>query len=535
MKRFKYEIISYAVVLTGIFMLFAPFAIQVLPWFEWSDGCEHAAAIRELTHSLSQPKNPYLELPGNTSPRFVPSIILMALFQRFSGMDIFTVLACTSVVAFFAFGLGIYLFAREYFQDARQPLYTLPCILFLWGQGWDGANGYMFSSLVFTAYYPSVVSFIGIFYALAAFLKYMRHAGLVSLVAFIAFSSFIVLNHPLTGCLFFLMAGLLAITAHPFSRRNLYVVAVSFCIAFGLAAVWPYYSLCDSIFSVAKGSVKEFWDYRATHEYLYSSLLTRTGPGLLGIPALVYLAARRKYPFLIIGFLLYSFLYGLGYCFNISLGERGIFFCMLFSQLAFSHFLKQLGTGQYVLGKKRMDQLLRNGCGAALIFGFCIQLYLVGCVYGPEWIALQPVVQLKKYQNPLQKYFILKNHVHRGDIILTDVFTSWVLPCTTDAKVISLLHNSPLVHNNGERLQDTMLFFASPKDYKNILGKYSITHILIHKTKKPSQKENFESSFSIPNPDKKLMDELATLGRVVLDNDNFFLVKLPIPFKTLTS
>ena len=135
MRWIKPAAVSYVIVLLGIFVFFAPFAVQVLPWFEWSDGCEHAAAVRELSHSLWKPQNPHLALPGTTSPRFVPSIILMAVLQRFSGSDIFTVLACTSSVMFFAFGLGIYLFTKEYFQDADQSAYTLLCILFLWGKG----------------------------------------------------------------------------------------------------------------------------------------------------------------------------------------------------------------------------------------------------------------------------------------------------------------------------------------------------------------------------------------------------------------
>jgi len=527
MHWFKHAAVSYAVVLIGIFVLFAPFAVQVLPWFEWSDGCEHAAAIKELSHSLREPKNPHLDLPGTTSPRFVPSIILMALLQRFPGMDTFTVLACMSVVMFFAFGLGIYLFTKEYFQDEYQPLYTLLCILFLWGKGWDGANGYMFSSLVFTAYYPSVVSFAGMFFALTALLKYVRQNKPIFSLLYIVLSTLIVLNHPLTGVLFLLISFLLVLTEQPVRKRNLLLCALCCCIAIGLTVFWPYYSIIESMFFVTGKKVKEFWDYRATHHFLYSELIIRIGPGLLGIIPVLYFATIRKYLFIVAGFFLCSMVYVLGYFFDISLGERCIFFCMLFSQLAFSRFLKLLIHTEYFLRSMRAQRLVTACFIAALFLGIAAQLYLVCKVYLPQCIEWKPALRIKPYQHPLQKYFILPNYLHRDDVVLTDVFTSWIIPCIADAKVVSLLHNSPLVSDNAARLADTMRFFTEPHTNQSILKKYRTTHILINKKKIPMTRQGIEDSrFFIPYPDAQLMGQLAGFGRVVLDNENFFLVEV---------
>ena len=527
MHRVKHAAVSYAVVLIGTFVLFAPFAVQVLSWFEWSDGCEHAAAIKELSHSLQEPKNPHLDLPGTTSPRFVPSIILMALLQRVSGMDIFTVLACMSVVMFFVFGLGIYLFAKEYFQDVTQPVYTLLCILFLWGKGWDGANGYMFSSLVFTAYYPSVVSFAGIFLALTALLKYARQNKPVFSFLYIVLSTLIVLNHPVTGVLFLLISFLLVLTEKPAQKKNLFLFALSCGIAIGVTVLWPYCSIIESIFFVTGNKVKEFWDYRATHQFLYSELFIRIGPGLLGLIPILYFAKIRKYLFIVAGFFLCSIFYVLGYFFDISLGERCIFFCMLFSQLAFSRFLKLLIHTECFLKSMRTQRLVTACFIVALFLGTAAQLYLVGKVYLPQRFEWKPALRIKPYQNPLQKYFSLPHYLHRDDIVLTDVFTSWIIPCIADAKVVSLLHNSPLVSDNATRLADTMSFFAAPHANQNILKKYRATHILINKKKIPGAREEIEDSrFFIPYPDAHLMGQLAGFGRVVLDDENFFLVEV---------
>ena len=72
-----------------------------------------------------------------------------------------------------------------------------------------------------------------------------------------------------------------------------------------------------------------------------------------------------------------------------------------------------------------------------------------------------------------------------------------------------------------------MSFFAAPHANQNILKKYRTTHILINKKKIPVAREEIEDSrFFIPYPDAHLMGQLAGFGRVVLDDENFFLVEV---------
>jgi hypothetical protein len=533
MRFSKSPTITYIIIFVSVGILFVPFALQVLPWFAWSDGCEHAAAVKELSYSLTNPKNPHLDLPGYTSPRFVPSIIIMAIIQRITPMDIFAVLGWSSLAVFLALGIGIYLFAKEYFNDVCQPVYTLLSVLFLWGKGWDGANGYMFSSLVFTAYYPSVVSFTGIFFALTALLKYIRQNKLTFSLLYIVLSTFIVLNHPLTGFLFFLIAFLLVLTERPIQKKTLYLFALSFCIAIGLTVLWPYYSFIESVFFVTGKKVKEFWDYRATHQSLYSELFVRIGPGFLGIIPVLYFGAMRRYLFIVSGFFSCSMLYALGYFFDISLVERCIFFCMFFSQLAFSRFLKNLIHAEDGLQSIRMHRFVKACFIAGLFVGTAAQLFFVSRGYLPQCLEWKPAFRIKTYQHPLKKYFTLAHYLHRGDIVLTDVFTSWIIPCITDVKVVSLLHNSPLVSDNSERLSDTMSFFTEPHSHQNILKKYRITHILIDKRKNSVKWEQSEDSRSfIPYPDEQLMGQLSRFGRVVLDDEDFFLIEVGSPLES---
>jgi hypothetical protein len=515
----------YGVSFLIVVFFFIPCALLVYPWFDYMDGCEHAAAVRELTYSFSNPQNPYLNLPGNTSPRYVPSILLMAGVQKVFNLELFTLLGFSSVVSFIVLGVGVYLFTREYFEDTHQPLYSLLCLLFLWGKGWDGANAYMFSALVVNAYYPSIVSFIASFFALYALLKYLKQHALIYYGIFLFLSILIFLNHPVTGLLFFIMAFLIIVAeGYACVKTFALFLAAPFTAAI-VAGIWPYYPFFNGALFVVSGKAKQFWDYKLTHEFLYSDLFQRIGLALLGIPALVYFLLKRQYPFIVFGFLLSIICYGMSYVFKLSLGERFIFLCVLFCQLAFSRWIKLLTDKQKSLRKSRLATAGLTVCIIALIGGTVGQLYMVGSVYLPEFIKWQPRIGIKDYRTPMHKYIELKQYIGRGNTVLSDVCTSWVMPCITNTKVISLFKNSPLLIQNLERLEDTRTFFSTPDKRKIIIEKYTVSHVLLNKKLFPPERSYTDQVF-IPNPDEKLRNELSSLGTVLLDNENFLLVRV---------
>jgi hypothetical protein len=502
-----------------ISFIFIPCAFLTYPFFDNTDGCEHTAAAKELTYSFTKPHNPLLNLPGRTSPRFVPSVIMMAIVQKIFSPGLFTLIGFSSIASFLLLGVGIYLFSKEYFQDEKQPLYTLFCVLFLWGKGWEESNSYMFSSLIPFAYYPSVVSFALMPLSLFFLLRYLhggkrRHASV-----FIALSSFILLNHPVTGFLYSFVT-LILITTEGYGQKNtLFLFAITFLIALGFTALWPYYPFFKSFFYVASGKAKQFWDYGITHAYLYSDLFKRIGPAFLGIIPLVYFGMRKEHLFLVLGFLSCLLFYALGYFLDISLGERFVFFCLFFSQLAFSRILKLLIEERASFKNSLVAKLATILFLSALVGGMGNQLFMTGKIYLP--------LLLKRSPHPMEKYLILQKHLRRGDTVLADVFTSWPLPCITGAKVVSLYHNSPLIPENAERLSDAVTFFRSPNERKRIVEKYHITHVLINrKLLPPWTVENQAPQFFIPYPDARLIYELSSLGRTLLYDENFFLVEV---------
>lgn len=514
----------------GLFMLFMTFALQVIPWFEWSDGSEHAAAVRELQHSLTKPLNPHLVLPGTTSPRYVPSIIAMALAQRLAGCDIFPLLGFCSLFSWVMLAAGIYVFAREYFRDEYQPLYTLLSLLFLWGRGWDGANSIMFSSLVYNAYYPSVISLILMFFALAALIRFMRGGSLRAFIACALISMLVFLNHPLTGFLLFFISLLMLVAEGGLTKGSLILFTLSLAMALVAAALWPYYSFFTGVIFMAGGKGGQFWDYQAGYNLHYSGHLMRIGPGLLGFLAIAYFGARKQYRFIVLGFLASLLLYVVGYFLKIILAERLIFVCMFFGQLAFSRMLKYslhgFPEGISATGRRAV----RLMCVAALGVGCVWQICLAGRMYLPEYIEWRPRLRVKAYQRPLQHYLSLRQFLKRGDIVMTDVFTSWVLPCITDVKVISLFHNSPFIEENAERLADTRTFFTSPAARESLLRKYNISHVLVNKKKTAGgAKQSDDATSYVPFPDARLLGDLSRLGRVIVDDEYFFLVEVGNP------
>lgn len=525
MNLFKSTSKTYSLFFLGILIIFGAIAWQPLPWFQWSDGCEHAATVMELTHSLKNPKNPFLDLPGDTSPRFVPSIMFMAVLQKAFSLDVFVVLGLMSTLVFIFLGWGVYLFSKEFFNDAQQAIYVLLCILFLWGKGWDGANGFMFSSLVFNAYYPSVVSFVGIFFALTLLLKYIRRGGGGIFWGFVALSCLILLNHPITGGYFFIIAAVLVATEGYQSKKSLYLFAFSFLAAVIVSVIWPYHPFLQSVFFIAAGKGKQFWEYNQAHNWLYSEHIIRVGPGFLGVIPLAYFGLKREYRFLTYGFLVFFILYVLGYIFHIILFERGIFYCMLFSQLAFARLLKKFIDAPEGISGKVVWKNVKIFFIAALAVGTATQLFLVSRVYLPQWVEFKPNIRMKAYEHPLRHYIELRPYLHRGDIVLTDIFTSWILPCITEVKVVSLLHNIPLFLENIERVQDTRDFFLSPREQINILKKYRVSHILIDKTKSPQSEPETETAHCfIPQPNEQLLAVLSELGSVVINDESFLLV-----------
>ena len=152
-----------------------PLALLDYAHFPYSDGAEHGAAIRELAQNFVNPDDPMLEGNYGGSARYVPSVLIMAAFVRLSGLDVLVVIKIFLIVFLLLFIYSVVRFAHLYIDKPNWSVCLLASLLFLLGTGWIGANAYMFSAIIYTAYFPSVVSFSLSLLALSFLLRYLQN------------------------------------------------------------------------------------------------------------------------------------------------------------------------------------------------------------------------------------------------------------------------------------------------------------------------------------------------------------------------
>ncbi len=265
-----------------------PFALIDYDHFPYSDGAEHGAAVRALAKKLIHTGDPMLHASSGASPRYVPSIFIMALFMKVSGLDVLVVLKLFEIAGFALFLISAALFSVEYFSDRGQAPWSISCLLFLWGLGWNGTNAYMFSAILYTAYYPSVVSFSLAFLALYFQLRFLRSERRAFLVGAVLSGAICFVNHPLTGAFFFICSGLVYLEREGLNKKALSCYALSIITALCLTVLWPYYNFFASLMTVASGEMQKTMDYSMARQYLYSTPLLRSGAALAGIPIAIY-------------------------------------------------------------------------------------------------------------------------------------------------------------------------------------------------------------------------------------------------------
>ncbi len=88
-----------------------------------------------------------------------------------------------------------------------------------------------------------------------------------------------------------------------------------------------------------------------------------------------------------------------------------------------------------------------------------------------------------RYVNPNAMQHELKKHLHDGDVVLSDIYSSWSVPVYTGAKIVGLYHTAPHVTDNIQRIADVEAFYnvATPNSVrKEIVEKYGVTHIFLY-------------------------------------------------------
>ena len=501
------------------------------PLIELFDYWEHTACIKEMSKNLLEPSNPFLQLEGSTTLRYTPYIFLLALTMEMTGWDLGIIIPSVSMLSFLFFLLGIYLFCKEYFRDGEQPLYTLITLLFLWGEPFNFSSEYNLRFLSYTLFYPSQVtcglSFIGWYY----FLRFVRYNATPDYWKYLVLAIFIFTAHSLTGTCFLLGIFLLTLTEGPKRIRNSGLYLLSVAVVLMITIMWPYYPFLKAL----QNTVSTPWA-EETRGYLYATRnIYKMGPAVLGFPVILFMLVKRKYHFISYGFLLCTAIYVLTYKPKIYLGERYIFYIIVFLHLALAWYLKTLRVLSFAAMKDTLINLSEKNIhtlifAAIVMLGISYQLAKLGFEQMGYTIDFRPRPIVQRYENPLDNYKALIGKIKRGDIVLSDPLTSWLIPTVTDAKIVALYHDNPLVPDNAQRVEHSLAFYGTTTDSEKrrlILKKYNVTHVLLNFDRMSDTVANrindYYKNYVIS---EQLTDDLKRLGRIILSNDHFRLYEI---------
>lgn len=467
--------------------IYIPLACMDYHELPFSDGAEHGAALRELIRDIKSPGEAMLNEYHGKSPRYVPSLVFMATTALLTGLGTLTTLKFFSILFFIFFLVAVYCFTREYFQDPHQPFWSLACILFLWGTGWDGSNAYMFSALVHTAYYPSVVAFACVLISLAYACRFLRNGGVGAFSGWCLFGAAAFVNHPLTAAFLWIASALLTIEIKGWRGLSQPWFTVVIAVSIGAMALWPYYEFFANMLTASSASIAASWDYRLTRSYLYSDIAMRTGPALVAIPLLFFYILKKKYSTLTMLCLISVCIYTAGYFLHINLAERFIFVIVFSAQILVSRCARMLWQDTH----KKNASAAQTGCTtlivalivALLASGVFVQAGITFREYiRPNFIASSRFPYIR-YRDPTALYKNLAHYIHPHDIVFTDMGTAWGIPLYTGAKILSLFHTPPHIHNNDLRIQTIDRFFDPATDNltrRRILKDFRATKLILN-------------------------------------------------------
>jgi hypothetical protein len=225
------------------------------------------------------------------------------------------------------------------------------------------------------------------------------------------------------------------------------------------------------------------WDYVLTRAYLYSDIIQRTGPALIAVPVLLFYTFKRQYTMLT-GLCLVSLcIYTAGFFLHISLAERFIFATIFSSQILVSRCAWSLAqklrnstaTTMHTACYALITLLLAAGCAG--------QLYLAAREYIQPGFTFSTDAPYIRYQDPTAMHKQFARYMHPGDIVFSDVPTSWGIPLYTGAKIVSLFHTPPHVRDNDARKTEVKKFYDPLTDNQqrlHILKKFNATKLVVH-------------------------------------------------------
>ena len=471
----------YLVVCLALFLPVAFFAF-CRPYWHGFDFWEQAATVRELAAHPLRPSNPILAASEPYAGRFVPYTVFWGLFERATGLGIFTTMGIAGLVNYALFAFGLYRFASRQFRSGPLPVVLLATMLLVWGRGYEHANAYhldMFLiGLPYVAFFSFGVSLLALSY-LVAFCDNgrWRNAALYAAASIVGF-----LSHPVTG-VFCYVAALALLISRGTLRRAVLLQAVPVAAVL-VALVWPWFDY-SHLFLRGTGIANLRENFGAA--FGRGDLPGRLGGALCGVAALAYYAVRRRHLFLGLGFVLCLGVYAIAAVARVGFLARFVFFAAFFLHVPIALVLVEGFQGGFLPAGRLAWQRAFVGLvavallAAALPYRWREARAHLGRL---EWQGRL----IPGYRSPTQKFFFLDEHLAPGDVLMAYPIDAWCVTAIAGAKTVAPIHSlSYIVPGLGpERLDreaDVEAFFTgeiSLEERQALLAKYGATHILVN-------------------------------------------------------
>jgi len=494
-----------------------------------SDFWEHSATIHEWTRNLWHPGNPHLAIDTG-SPRYMPFFFLLTVLARVLDLNPIQVLGIGGVFTMILFLYGVWLFLRLYFRNDWAPLVGLIVLLGGWGVGWYWPNCYQLRCLFYVIVFPSSFVFSLSFLSFWLATKILRQQAIAlwGLLSLGFLSALMLLCHPLTGAFAIGSLCLLALLEPnvPFSHRwRLIAVVLMGALT---AELWPYFSVWRVMLGTSGGETESWMEAGKIvssrikmlyHEHLFydpQQLFVTIGPGLLGIPLLIYLGYKREQFFIVSGFIVMSLPFVVNLFFRIPLGHRFLFFMIFYLHLAIIWGILSMQSN---IGKATQQ---RPFVRSMKIKAGVLICFLTVCLF---WNVALSTLAFANYLvfpdlkfGPMQREPILDDmrrlalFIPDEAIVMAPARLSWPLPTFT-GKVVALYHINPMVADHFPRRRDTFTFFQAETTQEirlEILKRYKVTHIL----------------FKRKNMPETVRDDLNDFGSVAEKIDDYVIIKL---------
>ncbi|MBK6767270.1 MAG: hypothetical protein IPG71_13550 [bacterium] len=459
--------------LFGAAMLIAVGYMIVPPWGEQADIWETAAAIQAISDSPLDPRNPLLDLPGDTSPRFTPYTIVAGVVDRLFALELFTTVGMAGVFSLMLFVTGIARVIRTLTPGPRAVLWCIPVMLLGWGHGYGEANSYHFEFFFATLPYVGALTYGICFHGLAELDRYLTQGSRGGLIAYAALAVLAFLTHPITALLLFVAAFAWAVVRA--SWRTAIALQLVPLLSLGAAFLWPYFDYPTLLF---RGSTEAWYKVR-----LFDDQLTKVGPALLGIPVAAYFALRKRYPELVVALGCSIFVYAASWTLDIQIGSRFIFYGSLFSHLCLGLFFFESGVFRRGVWNR---PLLQTGVVVFLI----LAVLGVGGYYRARKLVIQWTPAVEHYREtkgdllePWEDIRFTRDYLDEHSVVMVEDTVGWRIPAVSKARLVAQAKGDPLIAEEVViRRADANRFFYGPLESVErweLLQKYHCTHILL--------------------------------------------------------